>query len=823
MLTPSGAHDTPPTPPPPAAAGRRGAPDRLGYSGHSGRCRCCGRPVVFRETLAGRWQPWDVDPGTGEVTAVHFGTCPARRQAKREQRVREGKPPDVPLDRCHLPACGSSDLVSLAPTGEGRPRAPLGVPVPGLRGPPVPARGLRAPGRGPPCRGHPRGGPTRDAPGAPAVAPSRVGLAVGLPRRPGLGLVAEAAGRPAGAAGPVPGRVLGGGDGVTPPPPGRPRPLPPPTPPAPPAPRRPPRPTPPGSRRPPACWRSRRPAGWSSCGALGVRERPNAVADHRERLLRRSGPVGARRGAGCPQGARGCTSPSTRSTRRSWPGGPTAAPASARARGRRTPTSGAGAGSRSTSTPSGPGASAPPRGSGRRRPRGRRRRRPSSPAWGSPTPCWPTAATARTCSTPSTSRPRTGGSSGAACRPSPCASTTRPWWSTRPTTTRPGSGRPSAPWPGRASTCRTRPHRLAVLLSAPASAGAGAARGPGAPGRRRPEAGARPCPGPPAAGAAIDPEAFIRRGEAERGWRGRWGPWQAGRKYVFDVCPFVPDHTDRAAYFLVFPSGALDFGCHHNGCQGKGWPELKALLAPPPEAAPAGAGGRGPAPDRASLTTGRAAAGARGRPRAAARPPAAGARAAGLEPWGEPVPLEAGPRGGRPPRLAGRRPPRGAAGLRRGGRRDLPGAARPGRAEPAGGAGDRRPAQGAGGAPAGLDGAAGPVGLPHRGERLPAQRRPGPGGGPPAALRDGAPGARAGWTRTPARARCGWRRTTCSGPSGTSPGRPRPWPRPRATPASRRPSGRPCSKALDGQQQRVTQRLQDVRAAEAALVKPPGC
>jgi hypothetical protein len=119
MLTPSGAHDTPPPPPPPAAAGHRGAPARLGPSGHSGRCRCCGRPVVFRETPAGRWQPWDVDPGTGEATAVHFGTCPARRRTQREQRVREGKPPDVPLDRCHRPACGSSGLVSLAPTGEG--------------------------------------------------------------------------------------------------------------------------------------------------------------------------------------------------------------------------------------------------------------------------------------------------------------------------------------------------------------------------------------------------------------------------------------------------------------------------------------------------------------------------------------------------------------------------------------------------------------------------------------------------------------------------------------------------------------------------------
>jgi hypothetical protein len=91
----------------------RSAPDALG------RCKSCGRPIAFRETPSGALQPWDVDPGTGELVAVHFGTCPARRQAKREQRLREGKPADVPLDRCHVPACGALDLVYVAPTGAG--------------------------------------------------------------------------------------------------------------------------------------------------------------------------------------------------------------------------------------------------------------------------------------------------------------------------------------------------------------------------------------------------------------------------------------------------------------------------------------------------------------------------------------------------------------------------------------------------------------------------------------------------------------------------------------------------------------------------------
>ena len=88
MLTPSNADHTGT---PQDAAGRRGTPGDAagrpgappGAPGPVGRCRCCGRPVVFRETPSGRSQPWDVDPGTGGLLAVRFATCPARRQAKR--------------------------------------------------------------------------------------------------------------------------------------------------------------------------------------------------------------------------------------------------------------------------------------------------------------------------------------------------------------------------------------------------------------------------------------------------------------------------------------------------------------------------------------------------------------------------------------------------------------------------------------------------------------------------------------------------------------------------------------------------------------------
>jgi len=85
----------------------------------TGTCKYCGKPIVFRETPSGALQPWDIDPGTGELTGVHFASCPKQAEARRQRRVREGKPADVPLDRCHLPACGSPDLVYLAPTGKG--------------------------------------------------------------------------------------------------------------------------------------------------------------------------------------------------------------------------------------------------------------------------------------------------------------------------------------------------------------------------------------------------------------------------------------------------------------------------------------------------------------------------------------------------------------------------------------------------------------------------------------------------------------------------------------------------------------------------------
>ena len=56
--------------------------------------------------------------------------------------------------------------------------------------------------------------------------------------------------------------------------------------------------------------------------------------------------------------------------------------------------------------------------------------------------------------------------------------------------------------------------------------------------------------------------------------------WQDGRKWIFPVCPFNPDHRNRSAIITEQASGAVGFTCHHNGCKGKDWKALRELLDP---------------------------------------------------------------------------------------------------------------------------------------------------------------------------------------------------------------------------------------------------
>lgn len=55
--------------------------------------------------------------------------------------------------------------------------------------------------------------------------------------------------------------------------------------------------------------------------------------------------------------------------------------------------------------------------------------------------------------------------------------------------------------------------------------------------------------------------------------------WQGGRRWVFtDSCPWNSEHRDTSAYIVQFPSGAIAAGCHHAGCAGRTWADLRATV-----------------------------------------------------------------------------------------------------------------------------------------------------------------------------------------------------------------------------------------------------
>ncbi|MDA0991661.1 MAG: AAA family ATPase, partial [Verrucomicrobia bacterium] len=63
-------------------------------------------------------------------------------------------------------------------------------------------------------------------------------------------------------------------------------------------------------------------------------------------------------------------------------------------------------------------------------------------------------------------------------------------------------------------------------------------------------------------------------------------PWKDGRKWVFNTCPWNSDHTNSSAYILQMASGAIAAGCHHNGCAGRGWSDLRSMFEPNKPQAP---------------------------------------------------------------------------------------------------------------------------------------------------------------------------------------------------------------------------------------------
>src|SRR5262249_43045194 len=56
--------------------------------------------------------------------------------------------------------------------------------------------------------------------------------------------------------------------------------------------------------------------------------------------------------------------------------------------------------------------------------------------------------------------------------------------------------------------------------------------------------------------------------------------YQDGQKWIFPVCPWNPDHTNRSAVIIQFANGAISASCRHDGCAGKRWQGLRDQFEP---------------------------------------------------------------------------------------------------------------------------------------------------------------------------------------------------------------------------------------------------
>jgi len=57
-------------------------------------------------------------------------------------------------------------------------------------------------------------------------------------------------------------------------------------------------------------------------------------------------------------------------------------------------------------------------------------------------------------------------------------------------------------------------------------------------------------------------------------------PYKDGRKWIFPVCPFHSDHSNRSAALFQNAAGAIGFRCLHNSCLGNNWRKLRVMLEP---------------------------------------------------------------------------------------------------------------------------------------------------------------------------------------------------------------------------------------------------
>jgi P4 family phage/plasmid primase-like protien len=123
-----------------------------------------------------------------------------------------------------------------------------------------------------------------------------------------------------------------------------------------------------------------------------------------------------------------------------------------------------------------------------------------------------------------------------------------------------------------------RPHRMAKVLEAPAVLALVTREQLEALAAQVPQAEASTqTPYRNGHAATFNLDEFVARqlpdASGPQSWKGN------GRKWVLETCPFNSDHTDRSAFIVEQPGGAIGAGCSHNSCTWT-WPELRQKLEP---------------------------------------------------------------------------------------------------------------------------------------------------------------------------------------------------------------------------------------------------
>lgn len=136
---------------------------------------------------------------------------------------------------------------------------------------------------------------------------------------------------------------------------------------------------------------------------------------------------------------------------------------------------------------------------------------------------------------------------------------------------------------------KTRPHRMAQILSVPEKFGIVTPEQMETAASWKSAATAEQTTSLPSGGAQ-ETSSLPSREVSEFNlddWIARYCPelgapqvWKDGRKWVFPVCPFNDAHRNRSAVLIQHANGAIAFRCHHNSCTGNDWRKLRELRDP---------------------------------------------------------------------------------------------------------------------------------------------------------------------------------------------------------------------------------------------------